>query len=238
MQNSHEKKERFSSDGYGPSLHHMSSRLSETLTVCSLRVPPPVMTGTVTFTPENITFKQQLNRPTDTKKAKAYSTTAAQCLQNVRRNKSFTMLYSQHADGTDEVQLTIPYSLIGNLPVLKDLWDSTAPALHEEPEEPASGEAQEPASEEPANSSQEVDRTDEAASSTTAVDHVHLTREHSVPFTPPASLWALASVLLILEGRLNFWHWLGSVDGDPRLAADTLAVRCSRSLFDWTKSCE
>jgi hypothetical protein len=162
-----------------------------------------VMTGTVSFTSENVVFRQQMQRPRDVTRAMSYSKTAAQCLQRVRQNKAFSILYSQQANGTDEVQLIISYNLIGNLPVLKDLWDSTAPAVSETAD------------------------SDDGADAQATAERVLRGSEHTVPFSPPSSLWALASVLLILEGRLNFWHWLGSPDGDPRLAADTLTVRTS-----------
>lgn len=192
------------------------SRVSEALTVCSLRSPSPPMPGSVAFTPENIVFRQRVYRPTSTKRAKAYSTTSAQCLHQVRKGKSFSMAISQQGDGIDDIQLEIPYTLVGNLPVLKDLWDATAPTLMESTEvDGTSSEAEDFVSHSPFH------------------DYKQLSAEHRVPFSPPASLWALASVLLILEGKLNFWHWLGSSDGDSRFASDTLKVSL---LLHWSAS--
>jgi hypothetical protein len=47
----------------------------------------------------------------------------------------------------------------------------------------------------------------------------------STPFFPPASLWALACLLLVGAGDADLWHIFGNPSRDAHLLADTLQVR-------------
>lgn len=49
---------------------------------------------------------------------------------------------------------------------------------------------------------------------------------NTVYFNPPGSIWALASVLMLLESIVGVKQWLGRSDVDTTLAAETLVVRC------------
>lgn len=45
-----------------------------------------------------------------------------------------------------------------------------------------------------------------------------------IPLRLPGSVWALVSLVLVLEGRVNPWQWLGDIQADPSLTQQTLEV--------------
>ena len=73
-----------------------------------------------------------------------------------------------------------------------------------------------------------IDSHDEEAALPENISVDSMTCKARVPFDPPGTLWALISVLILLDGgheSLDVTMWLGNCYWDPCLAAQTLEVR-------------
>lgn len=62
------------------------------------------------------------------------------------------------------------------------------------------------------------------------VDKGNASDSTSTSFHPPASLWALACLVLVGDGDADLWHIFGNPSREPRLLADTLEARWQHLL--------
>jgi predicted ATP-binding protein involved in virulence len=54
---------------------------------------------------------------------------------------------------------------------------------------------------------------------------VQQTGRKEIALRLPGSVWALVSLVLVLEQRVILWQWLGDIQADPSLAQQTLEVQ-------------
>jgi hypothetical protein len=154
--------------------------------------------GSISFNSDTVVFKQHIQRPPSGRELHVYTSTAAVCIAGLLQCDDMQIQQCQSAHRQDVITVTVPLSIVMKLPVLKDLWEVTVPLQELKSVSPGKGSA-----------------------GSTLKDKLQ-----TVPFTPPVSIWALVSLLLVLEDKIDLWNLFGT-DTDPRLAAHTLRVSSS-----------
>lgn len=155
--------------------------------------------GSLTFNNDFVSFSQHIKRPAAGKELQVYTSTVSVCVAALLQCEGMQIQQCHTAHRQDVIIVIVPLSTVLKLPVLKDLWEVTVPQHESENVFPGQG----------------------AAESSCAMRAT----SHTVPFTPPVAIWALVSLILVLEDKVNLWSLFGNVDTDPRLAAHTMLVR-------------
>lgn len=163
--------------------------------------------GTVTFNGPDVTFSQHIKRPPAGRELRVYTSTTSICVSGLVQCEGMQIHQRHSANRQDFITVVIPLPIVLKLPVLKDLWEVTVPQ---------------------ADSQNEVPATQAAESSLKGA------QARTAPFTPPVSIWALVSLVLVLEDKVDLWSLFGNVDTDPRLAAHTMLVRARCCSAPWT----
>lgn len=156
-----------------------------------------VPAGSITFHAQCVSFQQHIKRPAAGRELQVYTSTAAVCVASLLQCEGMQIEQQHSAHRQDVITVTVPRSVIRKLPVFDDLWESTV--LQDQ-----CGNVS------PGNSTESTRKR---------------SRPHTVAFTPPVVIWALVSLLLVLEDKIDLWNLFGNVDTDPKLAAHTILVR-------------
>jgi hypothetical protein len=156
--------------------------------------------GSVAFDGNEVIFNQHIKRPAAGRDLPAYTATAAVCITHMMQCDAGMKIHQTLTGNKDVVTVVVPLSKVLKLPVLRELWEVTVPQKDFENVSPG-----------------------KVAHSRGSLSH---SRSAAVPFNPPAAIWALVSLLLVQEDKIDMWSLFGNVDTDPRMAAHTILVCC------------
>lgn len=153
--------------------------------------------GSITFNGDVVSFSQHIKRPQAGRDLQTYTSTAAVCVSGLLQCEGMQIQQCHSSQRQDVIKIVLPLDIVLKLPVLKDLWEVTVPGQNSENVSPGK------------------------AAADCSLKH---SQSNTVPFTPPVSIWALVSLVLVLENKIDLWRLFGNVDTDPRLAAHTMLV--------------
>lgn len=153
--------------------------------------------GTVTFDGQDVTFSQHIRRPAAGRDLQIYTYTASVCVSGLVQCEGMQIQQCHSAHRQDVITVVVPLPIVLKLPVLKELRDVTVP---------------------------ETDSEKVSPGNVATEGSLRCERGRTAPFTPPVSIWALVSLFLVLEDKIDLWSLFGDVNTDARLASHTILV--------------